>query len=161
MARRSSSALSWIKSRCGFVFMHRFSRSSIANWSPSLPVSVCSPSLGRRQQCRALILLIFLSLSFSSSRGTIADPPLCLNSSLSSLSVCQRGTGTFHLRCGGLAIGVNGLGRMKRCVPLSGTAICFMRDQCGDPVADDGPTSRRQTITVTAERHRTTASLLP
>lgn len=86
---------------------------------------------------------------------------LPFNSSLSSLSVCQRGTGTFHLLCGGFAIGVNGLGRMKRCVPLSDTAICFMEDQCGDPVGDDGLMSHHKTITVTGERRHATVSLLP
>lgn len=62
---------------------------------------------------------------------------------------------------GGFAIGVNGLGRMKRCVPLSETTICFVGDQCGDPVRDDGLMSRHETITVTGEQRHATVSLLP
>lgn len=50
---------------------------------------------------------------------------------------------------------------MKRCVPLSDTAICFMEDQCGDPVRDDGLMSHHKTITVTGERRHATVSLLP
>lgn len=107
-----------------------------------------------------ILVALFLLVSGNNCRSS---PPVFLlpfNSSLSSLSVCQRGTGTFHLQSGGFAIGVNGLGRMERRVPLSQTAICFMGDQCG-PVGDDGLMSRHKTITVTGERCHATVSLLP
>lgn len=57
-------------------------------------------------------------------------------------------------------IGVNGLGRMKHCVPLSEIAICFMRDQCGDPAGDDGLMSHNKTITVSGGKtsHRSVDS---
>lgn len=61
---------------------------------------------------------------------------------------CQWDISAFHLQCGSFVIGVNGLGRMKHCVPLSEIAICFMRDQCGDPAGDDGLMSHNETITV-------------
>lgn len=107
-----------------------------------------------------ILVALFLLVSGNNRRSSplFSFPP---STALSLFFVCQRGTGTFHLQCGGFVIGVNGLGRMKRCVPLSDTAICFMGDQCGAPVGDDGLMSRHKTITVTGERRHAKVSLLP
>lgn len=76
-------------------------------------------------------------------------PPPLPSRSLSFLSVFLSISGTSSV-WGGFLIGVNGLGRMKHCVPLSEIAICFVWDQWGDPglvpAGDDGIMSHRKTI---------------
>ncbi len=88
---------------------------------------------------------LFFPLSFHSTFSTTLAP-----SSLLCLSVYQWDINAFHLQCGSFAIWVNGLGRMRHCVPLSEVAICFVWDQWGDPwlvpAGDDGLMSHHKTI---------------
>lgn len=79
-----------------------------------------------------ILVALFLLVSGNKRRSS----PLfsfSLSTALSlSLSFVCLSAGHRHIPSSvwGFAIGVNGLGRMKRCVPLSDTAICFMGDQC-------------------------------
>lgn len=70
--------------------------------------------------------------------------PLCSVSHHLCFSVYQRDMGVLRHLSGSFVTGVNGLGRMKHCVPLSEPAIRFVGegDQWGDlesvPAGDDG-----------------------